>query len=95
MKHVIIIDDEMLSNFRIDDCGKTLVVKDKVGAERAFSLLPLGKPLVVKEDGEKAYLTQGHIDCLIDYERNKALERALKSFNYFIKYDGGETKWLK
>lgn len=95
MKHVIIIDDEMLSNFRIDDCGKTLVVKDKAGAERAFSLIPLGKPLVVKEDGGKAYLTQEHIDCLIDFERNKALERAMNSFNYLIKHDGGETKWLK
>lgn len=92
MKHVIIIDDEMLSNFRVDDCGKTLVVKDGAGFERAFSLLPLAKPLVVKEDGEKAYLTQGHIDCLIDYERNKALERVINSFNYFIKYDGGEIK---
>ena len=92
MKHVIIVDDEILSNFRVDDCGKTLVVKDKVGAERAFSLIPLGKPLVVKEDGEKAYLTQEHIDCLIDFERNKAIERAINSFDYFIKYDVGEIK---
>lgn len=74
MKYAIVIDDEMLSNFRVDDYGKTLVVKDKVGAERAFSLIPLAKPLVMKEDGEKAYLTQGHIDCLIDYERDKAIE---------------------
>lgn len=92
MKHVIIIDDEMLSNFRIDDCGKTLVVKDGAGFERAFSLLPLAKPLVVKEDGEKVYLTQEHIDCLIDFERKKAFERVLNSFNYFIKYDDGEIK---
>ena len=95
MKHVIIVDDEMLSNFRIDDFGKTLVVKDGAGFERAFSLVPLAKPLVVKEDGEKVYLTQEHIDCLIDFERKKELERAINSFNYLIKYDGGETKWLK
>jgi len=92
MKHVIVVDDEMLSNFRIDDCGKTLVVKDKVGAERAFNLIPLAKPLVINGDGEKAYLTQGHIDCLIDYERSQAIERAINSFNYLIKYDGGEIK---
>ena len=92
MKHVVIIDDEMLSNFRIDDYGKTLVVKDKAGFERAFSLLPLAKPLVVKEDGEKAYLTQGHIDCLIDYERNKAIERAINDFKFFINYNVGEIK---
>lgn len=92
MKHIIIIDDEMLSNFRIDDNGKTLVVKDRADATRAFNLIPLAKPLVVKEDGEKAYLTQGHIDCLIDYERNQAIERAINSFNYLIKYDSGEIK---
>lgn len=88
MKYAIVIDEEMFSNFRIDDYGKTLVVKDKVGAERAFSLTPLGKPLVIKEDGEKAYLTQEHIDCLIDFERNKAIERAIN----FINYDVGEIK---
>lgn len=88
MKHVIIIDDEMLSNFRIDDYGKTLVVNDKAGATRGFNLIPLAKPLVIKEDGEKAYLTQGHIDCLIDYERDKALERAIDSFKHFV----GEIK---
>lgn len=92
MKHVIIIDDEMLSNFRVDDYGKTLVVKDRAGFERAFNLIPLAKPLVVKEDGEKTYLTQEHIDCLIDFERNKAFERVLNSFNYFIKHDDGEIK---
>lgn len=92
MKHVIVIDDEMLSNFRVDDCGKTLVVKDKVGAERAFSLTPLGKPLVIGEGGEKVYLTQGHIDCLIDYERKQAIEKAINNFNYLIKYDDGEIK---
>ena len=92
MKYAIVIDEEMFSNFRIDDYGKTLVVKDKVGAERAFNLIPLAKPLVMKEDGEKAYLTQGHIDCLIDYERSQAIERAINSFNYLIKYDGGEIK---
>ena len=92
MKHIIIIDDEMLSNFRVEDCERTLVVKDKVGASRAFNLIPLAKPLVVKEDGEKAYLTQGHIDCLIDYERDKAMERAIDNFKHFIKYDVGEIK---
>ena len=92
MKHVIIIDDEMLSNFRVDNCGKTLVVKDGAGFERAFSLMPLAKPLVIREDGEKAYLTQEHIDCLIDFERNKALERVINDFKFFIKYDVGEIK---
>ncbi len=91
MKHVIVIDDEMLSYFRVEDCERTLVVKDKVGFERAFNLIPLTKPLVVKEDGEKAYLTQGHIDCLINYERNKESERILNSLNYFIKHNNGET----
>lgn len=91
MKHIIIIDDEMFSNFRVEDCERTLVVKDRAGFERAFNLIPLAKPLVVKEDGEKMYLTQEHIDCLIDFERNKALERALDSFN-FIKHDNGENK---
>jgi hypothetical protein len=82
MKHVIIIDDERLSNFRIDDNGKTIIVKDKAGFERGFNLIPLGKPLVIKEDGEMCYLTQEHIDCLIDFERKKSYERMVESFSF-------------
>lgn len=82
MKYLVILDDEILSNFRTDDYGKTLVLIDKNGFTRAMKLIPLVKPLVTNENGFALYLTQEHIDCLLDYEREESLKRILESFNF-------------
>lgn len=82
MKYLVMLDDEILSNFRTDDCGKTLVLIDKNGFTRAMKLIPLVKPLVTNENGVALYLTQEHIDCLLDYEREESLKRILESFNF-------------
>lgn len=42
MKYIAIIDDEMLSNFRIDD-PLIMVVTDKLGFTRGIQLKPLKK----------------------------------------------------
>lgn len=82
MKYLVMLDDEILSNFRTDDYGKTLVLIDKNGFTRAMKLIPLVKPLVTNENGVALYLTQEHINCLLDYEREESLKRILESFNF-------------
>lgn len=86
MKHLILIDDEMLSYFRVDDYGKTIVFKDERDFPRGFSLIPLVRPILVTEQGEKAYLTQKHIDCLLDYEREESIKRVIESFHNDLAY---------
>lgn len=49
MKYVAIIDDEMLSNFRIDD-PLIMVVTDKSGFTRGIQLKPLPKEHGVLKD---------------------------------------------
>lgn len=44
MKYIAIFDDSMLSNFRLDDGGLTLVMTDKKGFNRAVSLKPVIRP---------------------------------------------------
>lgn len=44
MKYIAIIDDEMLSNFRIDD-PLIMVVTDKLGFTRGIQLKPLKKDI--------------------------------------------------
>ena len=82
MKYIAIFDEDLLSNFRLDDGGLTLVMKDKREATRAVRLKPIIKPTVVKEDGESAYITQGHIDSMLEYE---AKEHAKRIHNDYFK----------
>lgn len=79
MKYLAIVDDGFLENFRLDDNGLTLVVQDKAGAERGVRLKPLKTNVFVKaDDGQSAYLTQGHVDAMLDYEHKMALSRLEK-----------------
>lgn len=83
MKYIAIFDDNMLSNFRLDD-RLTLVLVDKSGCTRAVRLKPIIRPiLTVTEDcGGSAtnsiYLTEGHIDAMKEYEERETVNRILK-----------------
>lgn len=80
MKYLAIIDDSMLSNFRRDDDGRTMVVTDKAGASRGIILNPVfeAKPMVIY-NGEVVYLSQDCMRILYGFERQKILEEYFKS----------------
>lgn len=82
MKYIAVLDEEILPYFRTDDCGKTLVLKDEQGYTRAVNLKPIARPLLANTNGKIAYLTQGHIDCMLDYERDEAIKRVVESFTF-------------
>ena len=81
MKYIAIFDDSLLSNFRLDDCGLTLVLTDKAGLTRAVILKPVIKPTITLNNGESVYLTQGHIDAMIDYEKKETTKSFIEEFN--------------
>lgn len=81
MKYIAIFDDSMLSNFRLDDGGLTLVMTDKNGFNRAVSLKPVIRPTLTLDDGVSLYLTQGHIDAMIEYEKKEATKSFIEEFN--------------
>ena len=85
MKYIAVFDDNFLSNFRLDDNGLTLVMGDKRGYDRAVRLKPLIRNIITMEHGESVYLTQDHIDCLLQFEREqmkkKMWEDVLRSFD--------------
>ena len=84
MKYIAIIDDDFLSNFRVDVRSNgqfsdmVLVVIDKAGSTRGIALKPLQRAMVVTEEGNSAYLRQEHIDCLIEMERKEMFEEAVR-----------------
>ena len=85
MKYMAVIDDNFLSNFRVDMSRigikpLVLVVKDERGYERGIELKPIGKEMIVTPDGESMYITQKHIDAMIEMERKQMYEDAVKRF---------------
>lgn len=82
MKYLAIVDDEFLSNFRVDvnpqDYNMILVVEDKAGSTRGIRLKPLQRAMVLTDEGNSAYLRQEHIDCLIEMERKEMFDKAVK-----------------
>ena len=84
MKYLTIVDDEFLSYFRLDDDGKTLVVTDLGGCGRAMELQRLQLPVVTFPNGENVYLTQGHLDALLEYEQRVSMAEAIRHVNESI-----------
>lgn len=80
MKYIAIFDDDILSNFRLDDGGLTLVMTDKEGFNRAVSLKPVIRPTLTLDDGVSLYLTQGHIDAMIEYEKKETVREVIDEF---------------
>ena len=74
MKYIAIVDDAFLSNFRLDDNGLTLVVKDKTNCTRAMPLKPIVAPVLTIQNGEAVYITQEHIDALLEYEKQEQIK---------------------
>ena len=78
MKYLAIIDEAFLSNFRLDDGGLTLVVKDKNNCTRAMPLKPIGKPVITLPTGDSVYITQGHIDAMLEYEKQEQIKEVIE-----------------
>lgn len=84
MKYIAIVDDEFLSNFRVDArsdprySDMVLVVTDKAGSTRGIGLKPLQGAMIVTAEGNSAYLSQSHIDCLIEMERKEMFDKAVQ-----------------
>lgn len=78
MKYLAIIDEAFLSNFRLDDGGLTLVVKDKNNSKRAMPLKPIGKPVITLPTGDSVYITQGHIDAMLEYEKQEQIKEVIE-----------------
>lgn len=90
MKYIAIFDDEFLKNFRLYDGGLTLVMYDEGMATRAVRLFPIQHHTFTSVDGQSAYLTQGHIDAMLEYERNEILKNMMGMFA-----DNFDQEWKK
>ena len=80
MKYIAIVDDDFLSNFRLDDFGLTWVVGDSQGCNRAITLKPLVQETLVTTEGRSALLPKKYIDRLIEIEKEDTFQKAIDNF---------------
>lgn len=64
MKYIAIIDDSKLEKI----------------LEEGVEVMLLHKPIVVNTNGQSAYITQGHIDAMIEYEQRQQIESIQKEY---------------
>ena len=82
MKYMAIFDDASIADFRKDENDVlTLIVYGEAGATRKVKLKPVISPTVTIETGESVYITKGHIDAMIKYERDQALKEEVERLN--------------
>ena len=82
---IAIFDDNFLSNFRLDDGGLTLVLKDKTECTRAVELKPIEdyRPTLIYK-GQVVYLTDEHLEVLAEWEREEMKKEVLEQFKKTI-----------
>ena len=70
MKFLVILDESE----KIDLEEKGLIKESK----------PIFKEMLVGKDGQSVYITQEHLNCLIEYSQRKAIEQELKRREHFF-----------
>ena len=93
MKYIAIVDDEFISNFTVGvgyppHSDMIMVVKDKNMLLRGIRLKPLPTEALVTKEGKSVYLSQKHIDCLIEMERKEKIQEFVNDMmNSFRRID--------
>ena len=83
MKYLMVVDDDFIENFRTDYDGteRVIVFVDKSYSTRAVKLKPIIRPTVTFDSGESLYLSQGHIDAFLEYEKKESVKEVIDSLN--------------
>ena len=83
MKFAVVFDDASINGQTSAtlECGEgnlKITITDKSGNKAVYYPKPLLRPAVLMEDGQFAYLTQGHIDALLRYEEEQTFRKILQ-----------------
>lgn len=72
MKFIAVIDYDL-----VDKEFNTVCIKDKEGNLHDIDAKPLITHMIVLDDGQSVYLTQGHIDAMLNYEELAGIKKAI------------------
>ena len=72
MKFIAVIDYDL-----VDKEFNTVCIRDKEGNLHDVDAKPLITHMIVIDDGQSVYLTQGHIDAMLEYEELVGIKKAI------------------
>ena len=85
MRYLLILEEHQFNDFKKVD-GYPLEIKatDKNGVDHSFVVRPIQREMVVMPNGASAYITQGHIDAMICYEREQHIKEICDKMNHSL-----------
>ena len=82
MKYLLVFDEHQYENFeKVDGNLLEIYATDKTGTKHILDLRPIKTEMVVMPNGASAYITQGHIDAMIEYERKQHVKEIVDNMN--------------
>lgn len=82
MRYLLILEEYQYNDFeKVDGNPLEIYARDKTGIKRIFDVRPIQREMLVMPNGASAYLTQGHIDALMGYEREQHIKEIVEKMN--------------
>lgn len=82
MRYLIILEESQYNDFqKVDGNLLEIYATDENGTKHILDLRPIQREMVVMPDGASAYITQGHIDAMIEYEREQHIKEMCDRMN--------------
>ena len=85
MRYLLIIDESQYSDFeKVDGNLLEIYAVDQNGNKRMFDVRPIQREMLVTPNGASAYLTQGHINAMMEYEREQHIKEIVDKMNHSL-----------
>ena len=83
MRYLLILDESLYNDFqKVDGNLLEIYAIDQNGIKRTFDLRPIQREMVVMPNGASVYITQGHIDAMMEYEREQHIKEICDRMNH-------------
>ena len=82
MKYLLIVDDQYVKKYDNSTPYVTAVLEDYLTIK--LIVTPLQREMLVMPNGASAYLTQGHIDAMMEYEREQHIKEIVDKMNHSL-----------
>ena len=82
MRYLLILEESQYNDFqKVDGNPLEIKIADKDGVDHLFDVRPIQREMVVMPNGASVYITQGHIDVMIEYEREQHIKEICDRMN--------------
>lgn len=83
MRYLLILEEYQYNDFqKVDGNPLEIYARDATGIKRIFDLRPIQREMVVTPNGASVYITQGHIDAMMEYEREQHIKEICDKMNH-------------